>query len=55
MRPSLLEKGLVLLVLLLTACAISAPAMQEDEIIETVSSSWEEAHADPPCVVPLCR
>ncbi len=45
---------LPLLVLLLTACATSAPTVQEDEVHETVSSSWQEARADPTCVVPLC-
>ncbi|AKJ06921.1 putative lipoprotein (TIGR02269 family) [Archangium gephyra] len=54
MRVLFPEKGLVLLVLLLTACAASAPAVQEDESIETVSSSWAEARVDPTCVVPLC-
>ena len=50
----LLSQGLALLVLLLTACATSAPTVQEDEAPELVSSSWEEARADPTCVVPLC-
>ena len=50
----LLSKGLALLILLLTACATSAPTVQEDEVPELVSSSWEEARGDPTCVVPLC-
>ncbi|WP_375771608.1 TIGR02269 family lipoprotein [Archangium gephyra] len=46
---------LALLGLLLSACATSAPAMREDvEAPEAVSSSWDEARADPTCVVPLC-
>jgi hypothetical protein len=48
------RESLALLVLLLTACATSAPIVQEDEVPESVSSSWEEARADPTCVVPLC-
>jgi len=50
-RRSLALLGL----LLLTACASSAPAVREDvEAPEVVSSSWEDARADPTCVVPLC-
>jgi hypothetical protein len=48
-------KGLALLGLLLTACATSAPTMRENaETPEVVSSSWDEARADPTCVVPMC-
>ncbi|MCY1081365.1 hypothetical protein OV287_43615 [Archangium sp. miwbw1] len=54
MRRLILRKGLPLLVLLVTACAASSPIVREDEVPETVSSSWEEARADPTCVVPLC-
>ena len=47
--------GLALLGVLLSACVTSAPAVREDvEAPEVVSSSWEEARADPSCVVPLC-
>ncbi|HZI03692.1 MAG TPA: DUF2380 domain-containing protein, partial [Archangium sp.] len=49
------RRSLALLGLLLTACASSAPAVREDvEAPEVVSSSWEDARADPTCVVPLC-
>lgn len=47
-------RWLALLGLLLTACARTSPGVREDgESIEAVSS-WEEARADPACVVPLC-
>jgi uncharacterized lipoprotein (TIGR02269 family) len=46
----------VLLAVLLSACASSAPVLREEgETLEEVSSSWEEARADPSCVVPLCE
>jgi uncharacterized lipoprotein (TIGR02269 family) len=49
------KKWLTLLGLLLTACATSAPtAREEGDASEVVSSSWEDARADPSCVVPLC-
>ncbi|HEX8820915.1 MAG TPA: TIGR02269 family lipoprotein [Archangium sp.] len=49
------KKWLALLGLLLTACASSAPTVREEgEAPEVVSSSWDEARADPTCVVPLC-
>ena len=49
------KKWLALLGLLLTACASSVPTVrEEDEAPEVVSSSWEDARADPTCVVPLC-
>ncbi|MCY1075441.1 TIGR02269 family lipoprotein [Archangium sp. miwbw1] len=48
-------RGLALLGLLLTACVTSAPVEREDvEAPKAVSSSWEDARADPTCVVPLC-
>ncbi|WP_233166497.1 TIGR02269 family lipoprotein [Archangium sp. Cb G35] len=48
--------GFALLCLLLSACVTSAPAEREDvEAPEVVSSSWDEARADPTCVVPLCE
>ncbi|PTL83491.1 hypothetical protein DAT35_13130 [Vitiosangium sp. GDMCC 1.1324] len=41
--------------MLMSACVTSAPAVRgDDEAPETVSASWEEARADPSCVVPLC-
>jgi uncharacterized lipoprotein (TIGR02269 family) len=47
-------RGLPLLAVLLTACATSTPVVHEgDESAEAVYS-WEEARADPSCVVPLC-
>ncbi len=47
-------RGLPLLAVLLTACATSTPVVHEgDEAAEAVYS-WEEARADPSCVVPLC-
>jgi uncharacterized lipoprotein (TIGR02269 family) len=46
---------LALLGVLLSGCVTSAPDVREDvEAPEVVSSSWEEARADPTCVVPLC-
>ncbi len=48
-------KWLVLLGLLLGACVTTEPAgREEDETSEPVSASWDEARADPSCVVPLC-
>jgi uncharacterized lipoprotein (TIGR02269 family) len=48
-------RWLALIGLLLGACVTSAPTVREaDETPETVSSSWEEARADPSCLVPLC-
>jgi uncharacterized lipoprotein (TIGR02269 family) len=48
------SRGLPLLAVLLTACATLTPLVHEgDEAAEAVSS-WEEARADPSCVVPLC-
>jgi len=47
-------RGLPLLAVLLTACATSTPVVHEgDEAAEAVYS-WEEARADPSCVVLLC-
>ncbi len=46
---------LALLGVLLSACVTSAPGVREEvEAPEVVSASWEEARADPTCVVPLC-
>ncbi len=49
-----LFRGLPLLAVLLTACATSTPVMHEGEAAPDAVSSWEEARADPSCVVPLC-
>ncbi len=48
-------KWVVLLTLLLSGCATSGPAAvsEEYETLDAVSS-WEEARADPSCVVPQC-
>ena len=49
-----LRRGLALLCVLLGACVTSSAAVREcDEAPEPVRS-WEEARADPSCVVPLC-
>jgi uncharacterized lipoprotein (TIGR02269 family) len=47
-------RGLPLLVVLLTACATSTPVVHEGDEAPEAVSSWEEARADPSCVVPLC-
>jgi uncharacterized lipoprotein (TIGR02269 family) len=47
-------RWLALLGALLTACATSTPAVREDHEVPEVVSSWDEARADPSCVVPLC-
>jgi hypothetical protein len=54
MHLPLSTRWLSLLGLLLAACATSAPAVREDDEAPEVVSSWEEARADPSCVVPLC-
>jgi uncharacterized lipoprotein (TIGR02269 family) len=43
-----------LLCLLLTACVASPPLGREDHEAPQVVFSWEDARADPSCVVPLC-
>jgi uncharacterized lipoprotein (TIGR02269 family) len=55
-RMSLLSSrnGLALLCVLLTACASSTPAVHDGYETAEAVSSWEEARADPSCVVPLC-
>ncbi len=51
------KRWLALLGLVLSACASPAPARVDDagdrEDVDAVAS-WEEARADPSCVVPLC-
>ncbi|WP_375769758.1 TIGR02269 family lipoprotein [Archangium gephyra] len=51
------KRWLALLGLVLSACASSVPAVVDDagylEDVDAVAS-WEEARADPSCVVPLC-
>ncbi|WP_309893257.1 TIGR02269 family lipoprotein [Archangium sp.] len=47
-------RWLALLGVLLAACATSAPGVREDHEVPEAVSSWEEARADPSCVVPLC-
>jgi len=48
------SRGLPLLAVLLTACATSTPVVHEGDEAPKAVSSWEEARADPSCVVPLC-
>ncbi|WP_309892458.1 DUF2380 domain-containing protein [Archangium sp.] len=48
------RRGLPLLAVLLTACATSTPVVHEGDEPSEAVSSWEEARADPSCVVPLC-
>ncbi|WP_375769756.1 TIGR02269 family lipoprotein [Archangium gephyra] len=52
------KRWLALLGLVLSACASPAPAVVDDagplEDVDAVAS-WEEARADPSCVVPLCE
>ncbi|PTL84765.1 TIGR02269 family lipoprotein [Vitiosangium sp. GDMCC 1.1324] len=52
-RPSF-RRGFALLCLLLSACASSTSSVREDGETLDAESSWEEARADPSCVVPLC-
>jgi uncharacterized lipoprotein (TIGR02269 family) len=47
------KKWAALLCVLWAACVTAPSAVRADETPETVSS-WEEARADPSCVVPLC-
>jgi hypothetical protein len=47
-------RWLALLGVLLAACATSAPGVREEDESPEAVSSWEEARADPSCVVPLC-
>jgi uncharacterized lipoprotein (TIGR02269 family) len=43
-----------LLAVLLTACVASTPVVHGSDEASDAVSSWEEARADPSCVVPLC-
>ncbi|WP_257459495.1 SitA6 family polymorphic toxin lipoprotein [Archangium lipolyticum] len=54
MRLLASRRGLGLLCMLLVACATSTPGVREDEAPLGAVSSWDEARADPSCVVPLC-
>jgi len=54
MRSPPCKKWLVLLGVLLAACTSSKPTVREDAESSEAVSSWEEARADPSCVVPLC-
>ena len=45
---------LVLLGVVLTACATPSSLGREEHEPTEVVSSWQEARADPSCVVPLC-
>jgi len=48
-------RWMALLGVLLSACVTSpSTGREEHEAPEAVSSSWDEARADPSCVVPLC-
>jgi uncharacterized lipoprotein (TIGR02269 family) len=48
------RRGVALLCVLLSACVTSSSTVREDDEAPEVVSSWEEARADPSCVVPLC-
>jgi hypothetical protein len=54
-RMSLPTSGrwLAFLGVLLTACASSSPVVREEDEALAPVYSWEEARADPSCVVPL--
>ncbi|HEX8439645.1 TIGR02269 family lipoprotein [Archangium sp.] len=54
MRTPPFARWLPLLGVLLAACATSTPVLREDDEAPEVVASWEEARADPSCVVPLC-
>ncbi|WP_395808576.1 TIGR02269 family lipoprotein [Archangium minus] len=55
MSPRIPMKWLLILGVLLGACVASAPAVRVDGDALDAMSSWEEARADPSCVVPLCE
>ncbi len=48
------RKWIALLCVLLSACATSTSTVHEDEETLDAVATWEEARADPSCVVPLC-
>ena len=50
----LLRTWVALLCVVLSACATSTSAVSGDEEPLGSGASWEEAQADPSCVVPLC-
>lgn len=55
MRPLSSPRSLALLCVLLSACATSRSAASSEELEATdIVYSWQEARADPSCVVPLC-
>ncbi|WPB76721.1 TIGR02269 family lipoprotein [Archangium violaceum] len=49
-----LKTWLALLCVVLSACATSTSAVREEEEPLDAVASWEEARADPSCMVPLC-
>ncbi|WP_375773447.1 TIGR02269 family lipoprotein [Archangium gephyra] len=54
MRTLTWSRGLSLLCVLLVACATPVSGGREDGEAPEAISSWEEARADPGCVVPVC-
>ncbi|MFL5353421.1 hypothetical protein [Archangium sp.] len=55
MSPLPFPRSLALFCVLLSACATTRSAGPAEEIEATDAVySWEEARADPSCVVPLC-
>ena len=48
------RRGLALLCVLLSACVTSPSLVREHDEAPEAVLSWEEARADPSCVVPLC-
>ncbi|PTL76694.1 TIGR02269 family lipoprotein [Vitiosangium sp. GDMCC 1.1324] len=55
MSPLFSTRSLALLCVLLSACATSSSVVPETLETTDVVYSWEEARADPSCVVPLCN
>ncbi len=54
MNFPLLTTWIALLYTVLSACANPTSAVREGEETLDAAASWEEARADPSCVVPLC-